>query len=120
MSIARPGADEFAPYYGTYVNAVEGKDALAALESQRTSSERFLTTPHSVRRSDMNAKSYFAGILTGGLFVLAGYLMGHSSPVAMAAAPGDAAGGYIIATPPTGANEKLIYVWDSSEPTKPL
>ncbi|MDH4130318.1 MAG: DinB family protein [Gemmatimonadota bacterium] len=42
MSIARPRADEFAPYYGTYVNAVEGDDALAALERQRESSQRFL------------------------------------------------------------------------------
>ncbi|MEK7466341.1 MAG: hypothetical protein AAB074_02910 [Planctomycetota bacterium] len=67
----------------------------------------------------MNAKSYFAGILTGGLFVLAGYLMGHSSPMAFASPPGDTASGFIMATPPTGANEKLIYIWDSSDSTKP-
>ena len=42
MPIARPSTDEFAPYYGTYVNAVTGGDALAALVSQREGSERFL------------------------------------------------------------------------------
>jgi len=67
----------------------------------------------------MNAKSYFAGILTGGLFVLAGYLMGHSTPMAHANAPGDAASGFIMTAGPTGANEKLIYVWDASDPLKP-
>ncbi|KAF0241336.1 MAG: hypothetical protein FD180_4485 [Planctomycetota bacterium] len=67
----------------------------------------------------MNAKAYFAGILTGGLFVLAGYLMGHSSPMAHANAPGDAASGYIMTAAPSGANEKLIYIWDTTDPTKP-
>ena len=67
----------------------------------------------------MNAKAYFAGILTGGLFVLAGYLIGHSTPMAHATAPGDASSGYIMATPPTGANEKLIYIWDTTDAAKP-
>jgi len=42
MRIARPQADEFDPHYATYVSTVAGDDALAALVSQRDSSERFL------------------------------------------------------------------------------
>lgn len=42
-------------------------------------------------------KSYFAGILTGALCCLAGYLMGHSNPVM--ADPGASSGGMILATP---------------------
>ena len=67
----------------------------------------------------MNAKAYFAGILTGALCTLAGYLAGHSNPMAYATTPGEAASGYILTTPPTGANEKLIYVWDASDAAKP-
>ncbi|MCC6740478.1 MAG: hypothetical protein IT452_15645 [Planctomycetia bacterium] len=67
----------------------------------------------------MNPKAYFAGILTGAICTVAGYLMGHTSPVAFANTPGEPSNGYVIATPPTGANEKLIYVWDSTEPSKP-
>ncbi len=67
----------------------------------------------------MNPKAYFAGILTGAVCTLAGYLMGHSNPMAFANSPGEASGGYILATPPTGANEKLIYVWDTSDASKP-
>ncbi len=32
--IERPGADEYAPYYGTYVNLVPGGDILALLSEQ--------------------------------------------------------------------------------------
>jgi len=42
MPISRPRNDEFNPYFGTYVNAVAGDDAFAALLSQRESSPRFL------------------------------------------------------------------------------
>ena len=42
MPISRPRDDEFDPYFGTYVNAVAGDDAFAALLSQRESSPRFL------------------------------------------------------------------------------
>jgi hypothetical protein len=34
MSIEQPGADEFAPYYGTYVNKVADGDILQTLERQ--------------------------------------------------------------------------------------
>lgn len=37
MRITRPEADEYAPYYGTYINEVVGECALAALERQRAS-----------------------------------------------------------------------------------
>ncbi|TFG88367.1 MAG: DinB family protein [Gemmatimonadales bacterium] len=44
MPISRPRDDEFDPYFGTYINAVAGDDALAALVSQRESSPRFLAS----------------------------------------------------------------------------
>lgn len=65
-------------------------------------------------------KAYFAGILTGALCTLAGYVMGHSSPLAMAAPAGDgSSGGYIMTTAPNGANERMVYIWDSTDPAKP-
>ncbi len=42
MTIARPTADEFAPYYGTYVGRVPGEDALPVLLAQRQSTAAFL------------------------------------------------------------------------------
>jgi uncharacterized damage-inducible protein DinB len=42
MVIVRPEAGEFAPHYGTYVNAVQGSDALPALKAQRETTARFL------------------------------------------------------------------------------
>lgn len=42
MTIARPTADEFAPYYGTYVGRVPGEDALPGLVAQRQSTAAFL------------------------------------------------------------------------------
>ncbi len=42
MRITRPEADEYAPYYGTYVREVTGDCALAALERQRTSTPALL------------------------------------------------------------------------------
>ena len=42
MLISRPGADEHAPYYATYVNAVEGDDALSVLAAARRSTAEFL------------------------------------------------------------------------------
>lgn len=41
MPITRPGADEYAPYYGTYVSKVAGACGLAALEQQRASTAAF-------------------------------------------------------------------------------
>lgn len=35
VSIGRPGLQEYANYYGTYISLVEGEDILAALEQQR-------------------------------------------------------------------------------------
>ena len=37
MIVSRPGPDEYAPYYGTYVDKVPGADALAPLVAQRGS-----------------------------------------------------------------------------------
>jgi hypothetical protein len=42
MAITRPGSNEFDPYFGTYVNAVTGEDALEALRRQRASSAELL------------------------------------------------------------------------------
>jgi hypothetical protein len=42
MPIPRPGADEFAPYYSTYVDRVTGDDVLPVLSAQRESTARFL------------------------------------------------------------------------------
>jgi hypothetical protein len=42
MLIPRPGADEHAPYYSTYVNAVEGDDVLGVLTAARRSTAEFL------------------------------------------------------------------------------
>ena len=42
MTITRPGTDEYAPYYGTYVDAVTGSDALPVLIAQRSSTAKFL------------------------------------------------------------------------------
>jgi uncharacterized damage-inducible protein DinB len=42
MPITRPGADEFVPYYGTYINAVTGDDVLPVLATQRDSTAKFL------------------------------------------------------------------------------
>jgi len=42
MPISRPDADEFAPYYLTYIDQVTEADALPVLERQRQSTARFL------------------------------------------------------------------------------
>jgi uncharacterized damage-inducible protein DinB len=42
MVIPRPDTDEYAPYYGTYINEVTGSDALPALVAQRSSTAGFL------------------------------------------------------------------------------
>ncbi len=42
MVIVRPGTDEFPPYFGTYINAVSGSDALPVLTAQRASTAAFL------------------------------------------------------------------------------
>lgn len=42
MPITRPAADEYAPYYDTYVSKVPGADALAALVAQRESTRQLL------------------------------------------------------------------------------
>jgi uncharacterized damage-inducible protein DinB len=42
MPITRPGPDEFAPYYGTYINKVPGECALTVMESSRESTARLL------------------------------------------------------------------------------
>jgi len=42
MTIARPTADEFAPYYGTYVGKVPGEDARPVLVAQRHGTAAFL------------------------------------------------------------------------------
>lgn len=44
MAIARPGADEYAPYYQTYIDQVNGPDALPVLAAQRDSTARFLAS----------------------------------------------------------------------------
>lgn len=44
MRIAPPAADEFAPYYGTYVKRVPGDDAWAPLVAQRASTAALLAT----------------------------------------------------------------------------
>jgi len=66
----------------------------------------------------MNFKAYLAGILTGAVCMLAGYMISHAN-IAAADANGSAPNGFTLATPPSGANEKLIYVWDSTDPAKP-
>lgn len=57
----------------------------------------------------MGFKAYLAGILTGALCTLSGYLLANNDRIA-AADPGGASGGYIMATPPAGGNHQLIYV----------
>jgi uncharacterized damage-inducible protein DinB len=42
MVITRPDATEFAPHYATYINAVNGSDALPVLVAQRASTAHFL------------------------------------------------------------------------------
>lgn len=42
MTITRPEPDEYAPYYGTYINEVVGDCALTVLERQRASTASFL------------------------------------------------------------------------------
>lgn len=42
MRITRPEADEYAPYYGTYINEVTGDCALAALQRQRQTTPALL------------------------------------------------------------------------------
>jgi len=42
MRITRPEADEYAPYYGTYIDAVTDDCALVALARQRDSTASFL------------------------------------------------------------------------------
>jgi uncharacterized damage-inducible protein DinB len=44
MIIPRPGAGEYAPHYGTYVNDAIGSDALAILQAQRATTAAFLAT----------------------------------------------------------------------------
>lgn len=43
MRITRPEPDEYAPYYGTYINEVGGDCALTALEQQRSSTLALLS-----------------------------------------------------------------------------
>lgn len=38
----RPTSEEFAPYYGTYINKVEGDDIVSILEKNKRASEDFL------------------------------------------------------------------------------
>ncbi|MBI2923572.1 MAG: hypothetical protein HYY18_21160 [Planctomycetes bacterium] len=61
----------------------------------------------------MGFKAYFAGILTGALCTLSGYLLANNDRIA-AADPGGASDGYIMATPPQGPNHQLIYVMKTS------
>lgn len=61
----------------------------------------------------MGFKAYLAGILTGALCTLSGYLLAHNDRIA-AADPGGASEGYIMATGPSGANQQLIYVMKTS------
>jgi hypothetical protein len=42
MSITKPELSEFATYYGTYINKVEGNDLLAALEENAKSFSAFI------------------------------------------------------------------------------
>jgi uncharacterized damage-inducible protein DinB len=42
MPIPRPGADDFPPYYGTYISEVAGTDVMPVLAAQRDSTVRFL------------------------------------------------------------------------------
>jgi hypothetical protein len=58
----------------------------------------------------MNAKAYLAGILTGALCTLAGYLMSHSTPAM--ADPGASAGSMILATPSSTDAQlgQMVYV----------
>jgi hypothetical protein len=51
MPIPRPGTDEYAPYYGRYIEKVEGNDALASLVAQRTSTAGFLASVPEARAS---------------------------------------------------------------------
>jgi uncharacterized damage-inducible protein DinB len=44
MPIPRPGADEYPPYYGTYIGQVTENDVLPVLVAQRESTARFLAT----------------------------------------------------------------------------
>lgn len=44
MRIAPPAADEFAPYYGTYVKRVPGDDAFAPLVAHRSSTAALLAS----------------------------------------------------------------------------
>lgn len=65
-------------------------------------------------------KAYFAGILTGAVCCLAGYMMGHTNPaMANSMMEGNSGNGYIMQTASTGANERMIYIWDSTDPGKP-
>lgn len=66
----------------------------------------------------MLSKEYLAGLLTGVLCLGAGYLFAQPGHLATAG-PGEASGNFIIATPPSGENEKLIYVYDVNDPAAP-
>lgn len=58
----------------------------------------------------MNPKAYFAGILTGALCTLAGYMMGHSNPAM--ADQGSGSSSMILATPSSSdaGLGSLVYV----------
>jgi hypothetical protein len=67
----------------------------------------------------MNGKAYFAGILTGAVCCLAGYLMAATHNPSYAA-PGAASGdGWIMVSGSEGANEKMIYILNTSDATRP-
>jgi uncharacterized damage-inducible protein DinB len=44
MAIARPGVDEYAPYYQTYIDQVSGTDVVPVLTGQRDSTARLLAS----------------------------------------------------------------------------
>jgi hypothetical protein len=66
----------------------------------------------------MNFKAYLAGILTGALCTLCGYIISHAN-VAMAD-PGTSSGtGFVLATSDGVGNDKDVYILDATDSSKP-
>lgn len=67
----------------------------------------------------MNGKSYLAGVLTAVICGTAGYLLAQPNMSAMAGPESNGSGGFVLATPASGNNEKMVYVLRTTDPDKP-
>lgn len=67
----------------------------------------------------MQFRTYLAGLASGLVCCVAGYLMAQPNMTAMAGPESNGSGGFVLSTPSSGGNEKMIYVLRTTDPDKP-